>query len=100
MTSAPPQFTSHSASGCILRLSTNECAGNDPMTAGLAEHPGESPRRARVRSLLGRLRRDQSGVAAVQFAFVALPFMLLLFGIMVICLYFFTYFSLENAAWQ
>ncbi len=60
----------------------------------------EQASQPRVRSLLRRWRRDESGIAGVQFAFVALPFMMLLFGIMVICLYFFTYFSLENAAWQ
>ena len=50
-------------------------------------------------SLLSRWRRDNSGATAVEFAIIALPFMLLMFGIMTVCLYFFTNFSLENAAW-
>jgi Flp pilus assembly protein TadG len=55
---------------------------------------------ARALSLAQRWRRDEGGATAVEFAIVALPFMLLLFGIMTVCLYFFTNFSLENAAWQ
>jgi len=49
------------------------------------------------RSLLGRWRRDRSGTTAVEFAFVAGPFLMLLFGIMGVGLFFFTTFSLENA---
>lgn len=53
---------------------------------------------ARVsRSLLRRWRRDASGTTAVEFAFVAGPFLMLLFGIMGVGLFFFTNFSLENA---
>ena len=55
--------------------------------------------RPRARSLLSRWRRDDSGATAVEFAIIALPFMMLMFGIMTVCLYFFTNFSLENAAW-
>jgi Flp pilus assembly protein TadG len=40
---------------------------------------------------------DQSGFTAVEFAMVALPFLMLLFGIIAIGLFFFTTFSLENA---
>jgi Flp pilus assembly protein TadG len=66
------------------------------MTAGL----GNRVRPARALSLWRRWRKDESGFTAVEFAIVAMPFLLLLFGIMTICLYFFTNFSLENAAWQ
>jgi Flp pilus assembly protein TadG len=55
---------------------------------------------ARALSLARRWRSDDSGATAVEFGIVALPFVLLLFGVMTVCLYFFTNFSLENAAWQ
>jgi Flp pilus assembly protein TadG len=48
-------------------------------------------------SLPRRWRRDASGTTAIEFAFVAGPFLLLLFGIMGVGLFFFTTFSLENA---
>jgi Flp pilus assembly protein TadG len=57
-------------------------------------------RLARVPALLRRWRRDEAGVTAVEFALVAMPFMLLLFGIMSVSLYYFANFSLENALWQ
>ena len=50
--------------------------------------------------LLRRLRQDSSGTTAIEFAFVAAPFLMLLFGIMGVGLYFFTTFSLENAVEQ
>jgi Flp pilus assembly protein TadG len=50
-------------------------------------------------ALLGRWRRDQSGFTAVEFALVAMPFIMLMFGIMSVCLYFFTNFTMENAVW-
>lgn len=54
--------------------------------------------RAGVRpSLLRRWRRDASGTTAIEFAFVAGPFLMLLFGILGVGLFFFTTFSLENA---
>lgn len=55
--------------------------------------------RARARSLLRRWRRDESGTTAVELAIVAMPFVLLMFGIVTVCVYFFTNYSLENAAW-
>jgi len=56
------------------------------------------PEHSRVRrSLFGRWRRDTSGTTAIEFAFVAGPFLMLLFGIMGVGLFFFTTFSLENA---
>jgi Flp pilus assembly protein TadG len=51
-------------------------------------------------SLLRRWHKDESGVTAVEFAIVAMPFLMLLFGIISVCLYFFTNFTLENAVWQ
>jgi len=47
-----------------------------------------------------RWHGDQSGAAAIEFGMVALPFVLLLFGILSVCLYFFTTFTLENAVWH
>jgi Flp pilus assembly protein TadG len=41
--------------------------------------------------------RDQGGVTAVEFAMVAVPFLMLLFGIITVGLFFFTTFALENA---
>jgi Flp pilus assembly protein TadG len=56
--------------------------------------------RPRTWPRLRRWRADDSGTTAVELALVALPFVMLVFGIMTICVYFFTNFSLENAAWQ
>ena len=56
--------------------------------------------RARALALARRWRRDDSGVTAIEFAFVAMPFILLLFGIMSVCLFYFANFSIENAVWQ
>jgi hypothetical protein len=57
-----------------------------------------SPERVRARRpFLRRWRSDASGTTAIEFAFVAGPFLMLLFGIMGVGLYFFTTFSLENA---
>ncbi|MEZ5845012.1 MAG: TadE/TadG family type IV pilus assembly protein [Hyphomicrobiaceae bacterium] len=52
------------------------------------------------RSFLDRLRRDENGFTAVEFALVATPFLALLFGIIAVGLYFFVQFSLENAVEQ
>lgn len=54
----------------------------------------------RPRTLFARLRRDASGTTAIEFAFVAFPFLALLFAIMGVGIYFFTTFSLENAVEQ
>jgi Flp pilus assembly protein TadG len=51
-------------------------------------------------ALLRRIGRDQSGFTAVEFSIVAMPFVLLLFGILSVCMLFFTTFSMENAVWQ
>jgi Flp pilus assembly protein TadG len=56
--------------------------------------------RARTRARLGHWRRDESGATAVEMAVVAMPFLLLLFGIMSVSLFYFANFAIENAAWQ
>jgi Flp pilus assembly protein TadG len=56
--------------------------------------------RAPALSLSRRWHKDESGATAVEFGLVALPFLMLLFGIISVCLYFFTNFTLENAVWQ
>ena len=58
---------------------------------------GQSPR---PRNLLARWRADAKGVTAIEFGMVAMPFMMLLFGIIGVGLYFFTTFTLENAVEQ
>jgi Flp pilus assembly protein TadG len=55
-------------------------------------------RRAHLRFL--RCQKDEAGFTAVEFAMIAMPFMMLLFGIISVCLFFFTTFSMENAVWQ
>ncbi len=50
--------------------------------------------------LLRRWQREESGATAIEFGIVALPFLLVLFGIMSVCLYYFANFSIENAVWQ
>jgi Flp pilus assembly protein TadG len=59
-------------------------------------------RQAQARALRGlrTWRRDDSGFTAVEFSIVALPFVMLLFGTLSVCLYFFTNFTMENAVWQ
>lgn len=63
---------------------------------------GSSPAALEPRSpaVLKRLRTDERGVTAVEFAMVAGPFLMMLFGIIAVGLYFFTTFSLENAVEQ
>jgi len=52
---------------------------------------------ARKAELFACWRADERGFTAGEFAMVAMPFLMLLFGIMVVGLFFFTTFSLENA---
>ena len=47
-----------------------------------------------------RFVKDESGATAVEMAIVAMPFLLLLFGIMSVCLFYFANFAIENAVWQ
>lgn len=68
------------------------------MLGSLADRLRRKAARARVR--LGRWRTDESGFTAVEFAIVGLPFIMLLFGILSVCLFFFTSFTVESAAWQ
>jgi Flp pilus assembly protein TadG len=56
--------------------------------------------RARARAQLRRWRGDESGATAVEFAIIAMPFLMLLFGIMTVCLFYFANFAIENATWQ
>jgi Flp pilus assembly protein TadG len=55
--------------------------------------------RANVRALqlTRRWRRDERGMAAVEFAIIAVPFLLLLVGLVSVSLYFFTSFTMESA---
>lgn len=46
-----------------------------------------------------RLKRNEDGATAVEFALVAAPFFAMLFGIMSVCQMFFWMFTLENAVW-
>lgn len=48
-------------------------------------------------ALLRRLRKDNEGATAIEFAMVAGPFLAMLFGIIGVGLFFFTTFSLENS---
>lgn len=52
------------------------------------------------RGMLARWRRDEKGITAIEFAMVAPPFLMLLYGIIGVGLYFFTTFTLENALEQ
>jgi len=51
----------------------------------------------RVKCLVWRWRTNRSGATAVEFGIVAMPFLMLLYGIIGVGLYFFTTFALENA---
>ena len=65
---------------------------NDPAMAG-----GQSPCPP---NLIARWRSDARGATAIEFAMVAMPFLMLLFGIIGVGLYFFTTFTVENAVEQ
>lgn len=51
----------------------------------------------RLKTFAAGFLRDERGFTAVEFAMVALPFLMLLFGTIAVGLYFFTTFTLENA---
>ena len=55
--------------------------------------------RAVVRDIR-RLRDDESGVTAIEFGMVAVPFLMFVFGIISLGLFFFVTFSLENGVEQ
>jgi Flp pilus assembly protein TadG len=59
---------------------------------------GRSMLRTHLR--LRKWHKDEAGLTAVEFAMVSMPFVMLLFGIIAVCLYFFTVFTMENAVWQ
>jgi Flp pilus assembly protein TadG len=46
-----------------------------------------------------RLRRDEEGATAVEFALIAVPFFMLLLGTLGVCQLFFWLFTAENAVW-
>ena len=52
---------------------------------------------ARQRRASLRFRHDTGGVVTIEFALLALPFFMLMFGIILVGLHHFTTFSLENA---
>ena len=54
-------------------------------------------RRSGTYAILRKLRKDEKGTAAIEFAAVATPFLMMLFGIISLGLYFFSTFTLENA---
>ena len=54
----------------------------------------------RRRCLLLRWHRDARGTTGVEFAMLAMPFLMLMFGIMGVALYFFTVFSMDSAVEQ
>lgn len=56
--------------------------------------------RTRAAILNKRLSKDESGATAIEFAMVAMPFLMLLFGTIAVGLYFFVTFTLENAVEQ
>lgn len=58
------------------------------------------PAYSRLAIFRDRFKRDQSGVTAIEFAMVATPFFMFLFGTIAVGLYFFITFSLENAVEQ
>lgn len=64
----------------------------------MADRSREKPASSRPRSrLLARFARAQDGAAAVEFAFVAIPFLILVFGIIELGLAFLVSMTLENA---
>jgi Flp pilus assembly protein TadG len=46
-----------------------------------------------------RLRRNEDGATAVEFGLIALPFFMLLLGVLGVCQLFFWIFTAENAVW-
>jgi Flp pilus assembly protein TadG len=66
------------------------------MVSKLADRLWQTP----VSALMRRWRREESGTTAIEFAIIAAPFVLLLFGLVSVCLYYFADFSMENATWQ
>lgn len=59
-----------------------------------------TPAAPRPAGVFARWKSDAQGATAIEFAMVAGPFLMLLFGIIAVGLYFFTTFTLENAVEQ
>ena len=59
----------------------------------------QSTMTTKMNRAIKRFQRDTKGVAAVEFGLVAIPFVMMLFGIMAVGLFFFTQNSIENAVW-
>ena len=66
------------------------------MSASPADRPTPAPRAGRIR----RWRRDQRGATAVEFAFVALPFIFIIFAITEVCVANAVSAALDNATNQ
>ena len=56
--------------------------------------------RSRLAALASRVKQDKSGSTAIEFAIVALPFLMMIFGTLAVGLFYFTTFALENAVEQ
>jgi Flp pilus assembly protein TadG len=63
-------------------------------------NPDDVSRPRQPNSLFARWRADIQGATAIEFGLVALPFVMMLFGIIAVGLFFFTTFTLENAVEQ
>ena len=61
------------------------------------EAQSTKPAAVRLYTFAKSFARDERGFTAVEFAMVAMPFLMLLFGTIAVGLYFFTTFTLENA---
>lgn len=53
-----------------------------------------------TQSRLNRFGKDQDGATAVEFGLIAVPFVVMLVGVISVCLYFFTVLEIENAVWN
>jgi Flp pilus assembly pilin Flp len=49
---------------------------------------------------LARLKKDEGGATAVEFGLIAVPFVMMLLGIISVCLFFFTVLELDSAVWN
>ncbi len=54
---------------------------------------------ARAELATRRLRRNEDGATAMEFGIICVPFLMLLFGIMAVCFFFFKTYTVENAVW-
>jgi Flp pilus assembly pilin Flp len=49
---------------------------------------------------LSRLQDNEDGTTAIEFGLIAVPFVMMLLGIISVCLYFFTVLELDSAVWN